>query len=67
MNEEENKNSKIKLVWKGLSFKTKLIIIGIAITIFFFLVTFIVLFTVFVEEGLIKIDDSKQIYKFGYL
>lgn len=60
MNEEENKNSKIKLVWKGLSFKTKLIIIGIAITIFFFLVTFIVLFTVFVEEGLIRIDDSNN-------
>lgn len=58
MNEEETKEVKTKTLWKSLPLKIKLIIIGIAITCFFFLINFVVLFSVFVDVGLIEIGKG---------
>ena len=58
MDEKETNNSKTKMLWKSLPLKIKLIIIGIAITCFFFLIIFVVLFSVFVDAGLIEIAEG---------
>lgn len=49
---------KQKCYGKSLPLKIKLIIIGIAITCFFFLIIFVVLFSVFVDAGLIEIAEG---------
>ena len=58
MEEKETENSKTKMLWKSLPLKIKLIIIGVAITCFFFLIIFVVLFSVFVDVGLIDIAEG---------
>lgn len=58
MNEEETKNSKMKLAWNSLPLKVKLIIIGIAIGFFSIIIFLVVLIAPLMELGIIEIGTG---------